>query len=204
MCSGCRTSGHLCDKVADKTGVRRKTLEEELKKQRPHAVRKSKTFESVKYPIKPLPLVPKAAVERQVLLMMTKGPEWVERATELISPEDFDDQSYRTIFHALLDDPELRVVPVSMDDLAARKLEEILSDPMELSHGLEVFKKSVDRIRAEVRYRHVKDIQRQIELTQDADEKLELLKAVKAWTKEVRDLDPTILQRHSESVSDTT
>ena len=191
-------------KVADKTGVRRKTLDEELKKQRPHAVRTSKTFESVKYPIKPLSLVPKAAVERQVLLMMTKGQEWVERATELISPEDFDDQSYRTIFHALLDDPELRVVPVSMDDLAARKLEEILSDPMELSHGLEVFKKSVDRIRAEVRYRHVKDIQRQMELTQDEDEKLELLKTMKEWTKEVRDLDSTILQRHSASVSDTT
>tara|TARA_B000000460_G_scaffold237328_1_gene200037 strand:+ start:1 stop:1590 length:1590 start_codon:yes stop_codon:yes gene_type:complete len=191
-------------KVADKTGVRRKTLEEELKKQRPHAVRTSKTFESVKYPIKPLPLVPKAAVERQVLLMMTKGQEWVERATELISPEDFDDQSYRTIFHALLDDPELRVVPVSMDDQAARKLEEILSDPMELNHGLEVFKKSVDRIRAEVRYRHVKDIQRQMELTQDEDEKLELLKTMKEWTKEVRDLDSTILQRHSASVSDTT
>ena len=191
-------------KVADKTGVRRKTLEEELKKQRPHAVRTSKTFESVKYPIKPLPLVPKAAVERQVLLMMTKGQEWVERATELISPEDFDDQSYRTIFHALLDDPELRVVPVSMDDQAARKLEEILSDPMELNHGLEAFKKSVDRIRAEVRYRHVKDIQRQMELTQDEDEKLELLKTMKEWTKEVRDLDSTILQRHSASVSDTT
>ncbi|MEC7833410.1 MAG: hypothetical protein VX604_00710, partial [Gemmatimonadota bacterium] len=69
---------------------------------------------------------------------------------------------------------------------------------------LEVFKKSVDRIRAEVRYRHVKDIQRQMELTQDEDEKLELLKTMKEWTKEVRDLDSTILQRHSASVSDTT
>jgi DNA primase len=191
-------------KVAGKTGVRRETLEEELKKQRPRVAKTTKAFKSGEYPIKPLPLVPKAAVERQVLLMMTKGLEWVERATELISPEDFDDQSYRTIFHALLDNPELRVVPASMDALAAQKFEEILSDPMELNHGLEVFRKSVDRIRAEVSYRHVKDIQHQMELTQDEDEKLELLKTLKEWTKEVRDLDPTILQRHSASVGDTT
>ena len=152
--------------------------------------------------MKPSQLAPKASVERQVLLMMTKGPEWVERTVELISPEDFDDQSYRAIFHALLDDPELRVVPASMDAIAAQKFEEILSDPMELDHGLEVFTKSVDRIRAEVRYQHVKDIQRKMELTQDEDEKLELLKAMKEWTKEVRDLDPTILQRRSASVGD--
>jgi DNA primase len=191
-------------KVAGKTGVRRETLEEELKKHRPHVAKTTKAFKSGEYPSKSLPLVPKATVERQVLFMMTKGPEWVERATELISPEDFDDQSYRTIFHALLDNPELRVVPASMDALAAQKFEEILSDPMELNHGLEVFRKSVDRIRAEVRYQHVKDIQHQIELTQDEDEKLELLKTLKEWTKEVRDLDPTILQRHSASVGDTT
>ena len=89
-----------------------------------------------------------------------------------------------------------------MDAIAAQKFEEILSDPMELDHGLEVFTKSVDRIRAEVRYQHVKGIQRKMELTQDEDEKLELLKAMKEWTKEVRDLDPTILQRHSASVGD--
>ena len=91
-----------------------------------------------------------------------------------------------------------------MDALAAQKFEEILSDPMELNHGLEVFRKSVDRIRAEVRYQHVKDIQHQMELTQDEDEKLELLKTLKECTKEVRDLDSTILQRHSALVSDTT
>jgi len=41
-----------------------------------------------------------------------------------------------------------------------------------------------------------------MELTQDEDEKLELLKTMKEWTKEVRDLDPTILQRRSASVGD--
>ena len=81
--------------------------------------------------------------------MMTKGPEWVERTVELISPEDFDDQSYRTIFQALLDDPDLHAVPASMDAIAAQKLEGILSDPMEVNHGLEIFTKSVDTIRAE-------------------------------------------------------
>lgn len=183
-------------KVAGKTGVRRETLEEELKKHHPRAAKVGRAFESRQFPGKVFPRVPKGGAERQLLLMMTKGLEWVERATELISPEDFDDRSYRTIFHALLDDPELRSVPTSMDPVAAQRFEEILSDPMELAHGLELFTKSVDRIRAEARDRHVKNIQRRIELTQDDDEKLELLKQKEEWTKEVRALDPTILQKH--------
>lgn len=190
-------------KVSDKTGVRRKTLEDELNKQRTQFVKTSRGMESDRYSRRTSPLVPRASVERQVLLMMTKGPEWVERALELISSEDFDDQSYRTIFQALLDDPDLHAVPASMDAIAAQKLEEILSDPMELDHGLEIFTKSVDRIRAEARYRDIRDIKSQMELSNDEDEKLELLKKMKEWVKEVRALDSTILQKNSLSTDDT-
>lgn len=190
-------------KVADKTGVRRDTLEDELNKQHTQFVKRKRSVESGRYRRRTLPPVPRARVERQVLLMMTKGPEWVERALELISLEDFDDQSYRTIFQALLDDPDLHAVPASMDAIAAQKLEGILSDPMEVNHGLEIFTKSVDRIRAEARYRDIRDIKGRIGLSQDEDEKLELLKKMKEWTKEVRALDPTILQKNSLSTDDT-
>ena len=90
-----------------------------------------------------------------------------------------------------------------MDAIAAQKLEGILSDPMEVNHGLEIFTKSVDRIRAEARYRDIRDIKGRIGLSQDEDEKLELLKKMKEWTKEVRALDPTILQKNSLSTDDT-
>ena len=74
---------------------------------------------------------------------------------------------------------------------------------MELDHGLEIFTKSVDRIRAEARYRDIRDIKSQMELSNDEDEKLELLKKMKEWVKEVRALDSTILQKNSLSTDDT-
>ena len=190
-------------KVADKTGVRRETLEAELEKARVHTGQ-TRTEPSARAPTIASWRVPKAGAERQLLLMMTKGPEWVERATELISAEDFDDPSYRTIFEALLDAPELRAPPVSMDPVAAQYFEEILSDPIEIAHGLDVFTKSVNRIRAEVLNRRIKDIQRRIESTQDADEKLALLREKVELTSEVRALDPTILDKRSPRPGDTT
>ena len=58
-------------------------------------------------------------------------------------------------------------------------------------------------IRAEARYRDIRDIKSQMELSNDEDEKLELLKKMKEWVKEVRALDSTILQKNSLSTDDT-
>lgn len=183
-------------KVADRTGVRRETLEAELERSRPGLAHTRAEPVS-----RPRPQVTarflRAGAEHQLLLMMTKGPEWVERAGELIAPQDFDDPSHRTIFQALLEAPELRAAPLSMDSVASDRFEEILSDPIEVAHGSDVFMKSVNRIRALVLDRRIKDIQRRLEATQNEDDKLALVSEKAGLTHELRALDPTILDKRS-------
>ena len=82
-----------------------------------------------------------------------------------------------------------------MDPVVAQCFEDILSDPIEIAHGLDVFTKSVNRIRAEVLNRRIKDIQRRIESTHVEDEKVALLTEKVELTDEVRALDPTILDK---------
>jgi DNA primase len=176
-------------KVADRTGVRRETLEAEMQKSRPAqgAHRRS-----------PVPRsgpaieqrIGRQGAELQLLKVMVRGVEWVERAAELISEEDFYEPCHRAIFQALLDDPEMRVPPASMDPVAAQRFDEIIADPEELAHGIDVFTNSVTRIRVLALDRRVLDLQRQIEAAASDDEKLELMTVKAGLAAELRELDP--------------
>ena len=128
--------------------------------------------------------------ERSLLRVLVRGAEWVERAAELIAPEDFDDPHHRAIFRALLDDPELRVPPASMDLVTAQRFEEIQDGPEELSHGLDVFTKSVTRIRVRALDRRLQEVQRNIEAATDDGEKLQLVRTKSRLAAELRELDP--------------
>jgi hypothetical protein len=121
---------------------------------------------------------------------MVRGVEWVERAAELISPEDFFDPYHRAIFQALLDDPETRAPPESMDPVAAQRFEEILSDPEEISHGIDVFTQSLNRIRVLALDRRIQDLQRRIEAASSDEEKLRLTSSKAELARELREMDP--------------
>jgi len=86
-------------KVADRTGVRRETFEAELRKTAGAA---SRAPHPEAAPSR-IPSIPRLGAERTLLLLMTKNAEYVERAGEQLSVEDFVDPAYRTIFQALLD-----------------------------------------------------------------------------------------------------
>jgi replicative DNA helicase len=129
--------------------------------------------------------------ERQLLKIMTRGVDWVERAAELVAPEDFDDPYHRAIFLALLDEPELRAPPESMDPVAAQRFDEILSDSEDLAHGIDVFAKSVNRIRGLALRRRVAEVQRDIEAATDEQVKLDLAATKSKLAAELRELDPT-------------
>jgi hypothetical protein len=156
--------------VADRTGVRRETLEAELKRARPSSY-PAPQYTPAPPPGRAAPRVPKLGAERSLLLLMTKNPEFVERASERMGAEDFVDSSCRAIFLALLDDPELRAPPVSMDPVAAQRLEEILSDPEEVAHAGRVFDESVARIRVATLDRRIQDLDQRIKVARDDDEK---------------------------------
>lgn len=179
------------DRVAQRTGVRKETLEAEM--------RKAATARGHPRPapsVSRAPALPRRTLRRgaevQLLKVMVRGVEWVERAAELISPEDFDDPYHRAIFQALLDAPELRAPPAAMDPVAAQRFEEILADPEELAHGLDVFTNSVNRIRVSALDRRIQDLQRQIEATSDDDHEAKLALVVERskLAAELRELDP--------------
>jgi DNA primase len=175
------------DRVAERTGVRRETLEAEIERSKRRRGR-----EPAEAPPTPSrrPTLPKLGAERQLLLMMVRGVEWVERAGELISAEDFDDPRHRAIFQTLLEDPEMRSPPSSMDPVVAQRFEEILSDPEELAHGIDIFTKSVNRMRVCTLDRRIQDLQRRIEAAGSDEEKLGLTSEKARLAREVRELDP--------------
>ena len=133
--------------------------------------------------------------ERQLLQVMVRGMEWVERAAELLSPQDFEDPHHRAIFETLLDDPDLRAPPSSMDPVTAKRFEEVLaSDPEEVSHGIDVFTKSVNRLRALVLRRRIEELQRTLEATGNEEAKRDLANEKSLLARELREIDPSILR----------
>jgi DNA primase len=146
------------DKVAKRTGVRRETLEAEMRRTRGRASRAAETPPPAQRPRQVVSGMEARGAERLVLLMMVRGVEWVERAGELVVPEDFKDPDHRAIFQALLADPELRAPQSSMDPVAARRLEEILSDRADLSRGIEVFTDAVRRMRGSELDRRIEEL----------------------------------------------
>jgi DNA primase len=179
------------DKVAKRTGVRRETLEAEMKK-----ARRRPTTEGAAPAAAPVATKVRRTgslgAERKLLMMMLRGVGWVERASEVVSAEDFDDPHHRAIFGALLDDPEMRTPPPSLDPVASRRLEEILADREELDRGIEVFTDAVKRMRVSGLNRRIESLGRlSMSATTDA-ERLRLETERKKLIEERRELDPPI------------
>ena len=176
-------------KVADRTGVRRETLEAEMKRAASGSA-PTRVAAPPSVPRIAAHRVPKLGAERIVLLLMTKNPDFVERAGEHVGAGDFVDVAYRTIFQALLDDPELRAPPVSMDPVAARRLQEILSDPEELAHAGRVFEESVARMHVAALDRRSQDLDLRIAAAAGDGEKRTLIEEKERVSRERRELHP--------------
>ena len=176
-------------KVADRTGVRRETLEAEMKRAASGSA-PTRVAAPPSVPRIAAHRVPKLGAERILLLLMTKNPDFVERAGEHVGAGDFVDVAYRTIFQALLDDPELRAPPVSMDPVAARRLQEILSDPEELAHAGRVFEASVARMHVAALDRRSQDLDLRIAAAAGDGEKRTLIEEKERVSRERRELHP--------------
>ncbi len=134
-------------RVAERTGVRRETLEGEMEKgdPSPHPHPRPRPL-----PPAPGPRAPQAlhmGPERKLLLLLVQARDFVDRAAERLGPEDFLDPAYRAVYQALVADPELTHPPAGMDPVAARRLEEILEDRERLSELTEVFEASIAHMR---------------------------------------------------------
>ena len=180
------------DEVAKRTGVRRETLEAEMRKARRRPAAEGPA--PAAKPAAAAPARPAVGIgaERKLLMMMVRGVEWVERAGEVVSPEDFDDPYHRAIFQALLEDPEMRTPPSSMDPVASRRLEEIRSDREELDRGIEVFTDAVKRMRVSGLNRRIENLGWLSRSATTDVERLKLETERKKLIEERRELDPPI------------
>jgi DNA primase len=162
-------------KVADRTGVRRETLEEEISRN-VHTPGPSRR-EVRRYRSKPEsgPRVPEMGAERKLLILMIKDREWIERVAEHAGPDEFEDRDYRAIFQELLDDPELTHPPEGLDPNTDRVMEGLMSDPEELSQAHRVFEESLGRIRSRSIQHRLTDLDRRIRETGDEEQLSELL-----------------------------
>lgn len=139
------------DSIARRTGIRRETVEGELAGDGgatgPARTRSTVGGEhrAAARRAAALPL-PTLGAERELLRLLVRDRDWIERAMERVGPDDFMDPVFRTIFLALVENPELRQVPSGMDPGAARRMEELLGDPAELAHPSEVFESAVARM----------------------------------------------------------
>jgi len=175
-------------KVAARTGVRRETLEAELRRSAAGTARPR--VETPGPAPGSAPRLPRLGAERALLLIMTKSRDFVDRAGEWLGPEDLVDSAYRAIFQALLDDPDLRSPPSSMDPVAAERLREILEDPEEIGHASRVFDDTVARIRVATLDRTIEALNRRIESAQEESEKLALMEEKTRLSRERRELAP--------------
>jgi DNA primase len=201
-------------KVAERTGIRRETLEEEVAA-RPAPGPTRAAQPSGVHARPPAPgrsgrggrRLPELGAERQFVLLLAKDRTWIERAAERVGPEDLVDPAYRVIFQALVESPDLSHPPEWMDAPVAHRFEELLASDEELGHGGRIFDDSVTRILRMSLDRRIEDAEARLVQVgegdrQDLEEEIHHLRAERqglgrGWAESTR-----WLQRQSNDSSD--
>jgi DNA primase len=174
-------------KVAEKTGVKRNTLEGEMEKFEPPPSSRPRSR----------PLVEGSGphlrrsmgAERELLLLLVQFRDYVDRALERVGPEDFGDPANRAVFGALVDDPELTHPPLGMDPVAARRLEELLGEKERLTEASRVFEKAVAQMKEAPLVRRAEELRAALRAEPDPHRKEELIRELNRVVREGRELN---------------
>ena len=129
-------------RVAERTGVRRETLVEEMRM----ASAPPRRSRAAPLRRRPAPRFHGLGEERTLLLVLIKDRDWIEKVVEHIGPSDLEDGDYRVIFEALIADPELDTLPEGTPPETVRRFEQLMADPETLTSPEEVFGDAVGRI----------------------------------------------------------
>lgn len=174
-------------KVAEKTGVKRETLEGEMKKSEAPLVSRSRPRPMMEAS-RP-PLRGSMGAERELLLLLVQFRDYVDRALERVGPEDFGDPAYRAVFGALVDDPELTHPPMGLDPVAARRLEELLGEKERLTEASKVFEKVVAQMKEAPLVRQAEELRAALRAELDPRRKEELIRELNRVVREGRELN---------------
>jgi len=134
-------------KVAERTGVRRETLDAELEKRDTGAPVRPRARTGSALPPTGARQPVELGAERKLLLLLVQFRDYVDLAAERLGPEEFSDPAFRAVFQALVEDPELARSTPGMDPVVAERLEELLGDPERLSEASRVFEDTVGQIK---------------------------------------------------------
>jgi DNA primase len=196
------------DQVAERTGVRRATLEEEISRMAER--RTSFAPERVAPRPRTQPAVdrrPQLGREWSLLRVLARDRErrheLVERALMRIGPEDFKDATDRAIFQAFVDDPDLDRPPEGFDPRALPRLEALLAEPSDdeqLAHGGREFDEALMALEGARIAIRIDELQGRIEASTNDEEKLRLIQEKRALGDELRALGRpggTYARRHA-------
>jgi DNA primase len=192
-------------KVAERTGVRRRTLDEELERSPAPAAAGAgggwgdRTHHGGGSAGDPRGLtagrgggsggrrsrtIPARGAERELLLVLLRARDWMDRALERIGPEEFRDPVWRTIFQALVEDPEMVAPPPGMEEEAARRLGELLASPEELEHTERIFEDSLRSLQDRAMQERQDRLMERLQAEADPEERRRLAQALQALRKE--------------------
>ncbi len=181
------------DRVAEVTGVRRDTLERQLRRpvggprrRRPPAREDSAAR----------PAVPKLGPERKLLLLLLRDRTLVPGVAEQVEPDNFRTPEYRQIYLALLQAAETQ--PPDADHEAGSGLEwadelppplyervrELAADPEELTNPDAVLDDAIGRLRARALEQRLADLMTEV-LVADTDAAVELATEIKKVRQEL-------------------
>ncbi len=180
------------DRVATVTGVRRSTLERELRRpvggpRRPKAPA-AETEE-------PAHAVPKLGAERKLLLLLLRDRSLVSRVAEQVEPDNFRTPEYREIYDALIGAAETAPPgehPAG-DELSwaeglpptlYERVREIVADPEELTNPEAVLEDAIARLRARALEKRLADLMTEV-LVADTGAAVELATEIKKLRQEL-------------------
>jgi len=187
------------DQVSERTGVRRRTLEQELTRTRGRGSNRSpsgtqgtiRSEPRSRPPDRRPQLGPEWSLLRVMARDRERRHELVEKALMRIGPEDFKDEVDRAIFKAFVDDPDLDRPPEGLDPRAEPRLEALLAEPVDddqLAHGGREFDEALMTLEGMRIARRIDMLQGRIEAATDDEDKLELIREKQALGTELRAL----------------
>ena len=162
-------------RVAERTGVRRETLEEET--QEP---------EQVSYAPRPPAPRPKQrqqqrfkaevyAAERLLILLLLRDPARAATAAERIAETDFHDPRYRAIFVAVVSGRRVEDLPELLGPAANAAVDELRADPVDIVDADRAFQSAVADIRVPGLFLQVQYVDDRLARA-GADEQTELMR----------------------------
>jgi DNA primase len=181
-------------RVADRTGVRRETLEQEAGdgsgrtgrwrgEPEPHRGR------PVPGPAEPVVEEAASAAERLLLLLLTRDRDRIEAARAAISPAEMGDPVNRELFEALLGGLDVDEDGV-LSATARLRLAELKRDPTEVTEGDRTFEQAVADLRSRTFFVRLAALDRRMAGATEA-EAIELVQERQAVLRQLQELGST-------------